>query len=251
VGTTRQQLVINNDFAPTMADLAGVPTPGFVDGSSFASLLTGSPPPSWRSAFLEEGTLETISTDAPTPTHKSVHTKNYMFTEYVDTGERELYDLIADPYQLESKPRAGNEQLYSDLQTRLNALRACSSTSVPDCRSAEGFPGTTLPPTDTTPPRVTSTSPKHTATGVVPSSNLTATFSERMMPSSITTSTFKLFKVNPDGSTTQITNVIVALNADGLVATLNPFGTSTTTHLASGSKYKAVITTGVKDVAGN
>src|SRR5215203_5987824 len=122
VGTTRQQLIINNDFAPTIADLADVPTPGFVDGSSFASLLTGSPPPSWRSAFLEEGTLETIGTDTPTPTHKSVHTQRYMFTEYVDTGERELYDLIADPYQLESKPQAGNEALYSTLQTRLNAL---------------------------------------------------------------------------------------------------------------------------------
>jgi len=174
-----------------------------------------------------------------------------MFTEYVDTGERELYDLIADPYQLESKPRAGNEQLYSDLQTRLNALRACSSISVPDCRSAEGFPGTTLPPTDTTPPRVISTSPKHTATGVAPSANLTATFSEKMTPSSINTTTFKLFKINPDGSTTQITNVTVSLSTDGLVATLDPFGSSTTTHLASGSKYKAVVTTGAKDEAGN
>ena len=246
VGTTRQQLIINNDFAPTIADLADVPTPRFVDGSSFASLLTGSPPPSWRSAFLEEGTLETIGTDTPTPTHKSVHTQDHMFTEYIDTGERELYDLKADPYQLDSKPQAGNEALYSTLQTRLNALRACSGEG---CRSAEGFPSTT--PTDTTSPRVTSTSPKHTATGVAPSVTLSATFSEKMMPSSINTTTFKLFKVNADGSTTQITNVSVSLSTDGLVATLNPFGTSTTTHLARGTKYKAVITTGARDVAGN
>jgi hypothetical protein len=112
----------------------------------------------------------------------------------------------------------------------------------------------TLPPppsTDTTSPRVTSTSPKHTATGVVPSANLTATFSEKMDPASITTSTFKLFKVNPDGSTTQITNVSVSLSTDELVATLNPFGSSTTTHLARNTKYKAVVTTGAKDVAGN
>jgi arylsulfatase A-like enzyme len=248
-GAVRQQLVLNNDFAPTIAELAGVSTPGFVDGSSFVPLLSSSPPPSWRTAFLEEGWLEG-GTLVPTPTHKSIHTQRYMFTEY-DTGERELYDLNADPYQLESKPRAGNEQLYSELQTRLNALRACSSTSVPDCRSAEGFPGTTLPPTDTTPPRVISTSPKHTATGVTPSANLTATSSEKMMPSSINTTTFKLFKINPDGSTTQITNVTVSLSTDGLVATLNPFGTSTTTHLARGTKYKGVITTGARDVAGN
>ena len=71
------------------------------------------------------------------------------------------------------------------------------------------------------------------------------------MPSSITTSTFKLFKVNPDGSTTQITNVTVSLSTDGLVATLNPFGTSTTTHLANGTTYKGVVTTGARDEAGN
>jgi hypothetical protein len=113
---------------------------------------------------------------------------------------------------------------------------------------------TTLPPplpTDTTSPRVISTIPTAGATGVVPSAKLTATFSEKMDPASITNSTFKLFKVNPDGSTTQITNVSVSLSTDGLKATLNPFGTSTTTHLANGTKYKGVITTGAKDVAGN
>src|SRR5829696_4264656 len=112
---------------------------------------------------------------------------------------------------------------------------------------------TLLPPpsTDTTSPRVTSTSPKHTAIGVAPSANFTATFSEKMDPASITTSTFKLLKVNPDGSTTQITNVTVSLSTDGLVATLDPFGSSTTTHLARATKYKGVITTGAKDVADN
>src|SRR5215217_3667423 len=107
------------------------------------------------------------------------------------------------------------------------------------------------PPTDTTSPRVISTVPTAGATGVTPSSNLTATFSEKMDPASINKSTFKLFKVNSDGTQTQITNVIVSLSTDGLVAALNPFGTSTTTHLARGTKYKAVITTGAKDVAGN
>jgi N-acetylglucosamine-6-sulfatase len=41
-GAERQELVINNDFAPTIADLAGVDAPAFVDGSSFALLLTTS-----------------------------------------------------------------------------------------------------------------------------------------------------------------------------------------------------------------
>jgi hypothetical protein len=106
-------------------------------------------------------------------------------------------------------------------------------------------------PATSTSPSVLSTVPRAGATGVSRSTNLTATFSEKMDPASINKSTFKLFKVNTDGSTTQITNVSVRPSTDGLKATLNPFGTSTTTHLAKGTKYKGVITTGARDVAGN
>ena len=71
-----------------------------------------------------------------------------------------------------------------------------------------------------------------------------------MMASSLNPTTFKLLKVNSDGSTTQITNALVSPSADGLRATLDPFGTTSTTHLARGTRYKAVVTTGAKDVAG-
>jgi Bacterial Ig-like domain/Protein of unknown function (DUF3466) len=100
---------------------------------------------------------------------------------------------------------------------------------------------------DTTQPMVTSTTPSG-ATGVGRGTNLTVTFSETMEPSTVNTSTFKLFKVNSDGTQTQITDVVVSL--DGLKATLNPFGTKTTL-LARSTKYKGVITTGTKDLAGN
>lgn len=71
------------------------------------------------------------------PTHRSAHTQRYMFTRY-ETGECELYDLTLDPYQPESRPRAGNEQLYSGLETRLNSLRDCSGAG---CRAAEWATG--------------------------------------------------------------------------------------------------------------
>ena len=136
-GAVRQELVLNNDFAPTIADLAGVPTPAFVDGSSFAPLLTTSPPSSWRTASWRKA--GTTGRTCPYPhAQERPHPRSHVHR--VDTGERELYDLDADPYQLQSKPRAGNEQLYSTLQTRLNALRACSGDG---CRSAEGFAMTT------------------------------------------------------------------------------------------------------------
>ena len=98
-------------------------------------------------------------------------------------------------------------------------------------------------------PKVTSTVPASDATGVKRNTNLTATFSGKMNPTTLTKSTFQLFKVNADGSTTQITNVTVSKSTDGLKATLNPFGTSTTL-LAKSTRYKAVVTAGAKDVAG-
>jgi arylsulfatase A-like enzyme len=87
-GKVRQELVLNNDFAPTIAELAGATTPAFVDGRSFAPLLTGSAPYASRSAFLEEGWVLTEPLPQTiAPTYKGVHTQKYMFTEYVGTGE--------------------------------------------------------------------------------------------------------------------------------------------------------------------
>jgi hypothetical protein len=171
------------------------------------------------------------------------------WTSVNDAGFIEVYDLSTDPHELRNLAHYGEvpQATLDRLEGRLLRLRSCQAE---ECRAAEDD---APPSTDPVPgpPRVTNTVPAHNATGVAPSANLTATFSEKMDPLSITNSTFKLFKVNPDGSTTQITNVTVAPSTDGLKATLNPFGTSTTTHLARGTKYKAVITTGAKDVAGN
>src|SRR5215212_1880451 len=206
-GAVRDQLVLNNDFAPTMADLAGASTPSFVDGRSFAPLLTGSPPTSWRQAFLEEGWF--ISGGSPlVPTHKGVHTKDHMFIEY-DTKERELYDLVLDPYQLQSKPRTGsNVPLYSALETRLYNLRDCSGAA---CRTAEWT-------SDATAPRVTITSPAANAVDVSPSANLTATFSENMQASSVNATTFELLQ---RGTTTKV-GATVVYSASTRKATLDP-----------------------------
>jgi hypothetical protein len=139
-----------------------------------------------------------------------------------------------------AKVKGGSAGVKDSVGNPLAADKVWSFTTVPP-------PG--LP--DTTSPRVTSTSPVHTATGVATSANLKATFSEKMDPLSITKSTFKLFKVNTDGTQTQITNVSVSLSTDGLVGTLNPFGTSTTTHLEKSTNYKGVVTTSARDEVGN
>ena len=87
--------------------------------------------------------------------------------------------------------------------------------------------------------------PASGATGVLSSTNVTATFSEEMLASSINGDTFKLFK---KGSTTKIGASVVYPDANSppYTAKLDP-----TNSLRSGVTYKAVVTTGAKDVAGN
>jgi hypothetical protein len=93
-----------------------------------------------------------------------------------------------------------------------------------------------------TPPKVISTIPKANATEVATTANVKAIFSEEMKASTINGTTFKLFK---KGTTTQIA-AQVSYNADAETAKLNP-----TNNLRRGLTYKAVVSTGAKDLAGN
>jgi Bacterial Ig-like domain len=113
----------------------------------------------------------------------------------------------------------------------------------PDPASAQWFVDT-IP--DATAPTVKSTVPDKDAQGVDRTTDVKATFSEDMDASSINGTTFKLFK---KGSTTKIA-ATVGYDPKTRTATLNPFG-STTTRLARGTTYKAVVTTGATDMAGN
>ena len=108
---------------------------------------------------------------------------------------------------------------------------------------------------DTTPPKVnTLNATSVTSTGVpLRNTNFKATFSEKMNTTTLSTATFKLFKCSSTTSTTcttQITDAPVAPSADGLSATLNPFG-SKSTLLQSKTRYKVVVTTSAEDLAGN
>jgi arylsulfatase A-like enzyme len=89
---TDAHLVANIDLAPTIAAAAGVPLPG-ADGVSLVPLLEGRAQ-TWRHAVL----IEHLRGTNPIPTYCAVRTARYLFASY-DTGERELYDLEADPFQ--------------------------------------------------------------------------------------------------------------------------------------------------------
>jgi arylsulfatase A-like enzyme len=133
-GTVREHMVLNNDLAPTFAELGGVSAPSFVDGHSIEPLLLPDPPsPSnWRSAFLVEGYG---NKGESMPAYKAVRTTDHLWVEYA-TGERELYDLTEDPYELQSLHETAPDKLKRTLSSRLEELRDCVRES---CRSAEGF----------------------------------------------------------------------------------------------------------------
>ena len=98
---------------------------------------------------------------------------------------------------------------------------------------------------DTTAPTVGSVSPTNAATGVSPTTNVEATFSEDMDQSTLTTSTFTL---KEQGSTTPL-EATVSYNSATKKATLDP-----SSNLVSNTTYTATIKgglNGAKDLAGN
>ncbi|MFL5766863.1 MAG: sulfatase-like hydrolase/transferase [Actinomycetota bacterium] len=112
---------LNLDVAPTLADAAGVRAPG-ADGSSMLPLLSGAST-TWRSDFLIEHGDYTTDT-LKTPIYCGLRTDRYAYVKY-KTGEEELYDLQADPYELQNQ--ASNPafaSLKASLRTRF--LQLCS-----------------------------------------------------------------------------------------------------------------------------
>ena len=103
----------------------------------------------------------------------------------------------------------------------------------------------TSAPGDTTAPKVISVTPLNRATGVSPSVNVTATFSEAMKASTINGTTFKLFRLKADGSKSRVA-AVVSYSRASKKAILNP-----NNNLRLGATYKATITTGTRDRAGN
>jgi N-acetylglucosamine-6-sulfatase len=170
-GETLHHMVLNNDLAPTFADLAGSEPPSFVDGRSLVPLLTEEPTPlkDWRRRFviesvaersgvpqppfITESTVAPLITGDPLPSNwrrtsatsaklseewgrpwlKALRTKNYLYVDY-KTGEHELYDLRKDPYELNNMYASAPPEITQRLEAQLDALRQCSAA---ECRAAE------------------------------------------------------------------------------------------------------------------
>jgi len=151
-----EHLAVNIDLGPTWAELAGAAVPTFVDGRSLFPLLGSSPPPTdhWRQSFLVEhfteqrrpGDVDPEPPDEPAvppqtaaravPTLAALRTRTYVYVEYA-TGDRELYDLVRDPFELQNISATASQSLLADLAARLAAMRRCGGMT---CRTLEDMP---------------------------------------------------------------------------------------------------------------
>ena len=135
-GRVLDHRVLNNDLAPTFARLAGVTPPSFVDGKSMVPLMDSSPPTvsNWRTGVLTENwRTEGVGGPSDAPTYKAIRTKSFLWVRYVN-GERELYDMRNDPYQLQSRDPKDNQRLVRRLNSQLDKLATCDRAG---CRAAE------------------------------------------------------------------------------------------------------------------
>jgi N-acetylglucosamine-6-sulfatase len=97
---TSSRLVANIDLAPTFAQAAGVAAPG-ANGRSFLNLLPN-PNAAWRPDFLVENRKSASTPQVPS--YCVVRNATHTYVQY-GTGEEEIYDLSADPGQLENLAR--------------------------------------------------------------------------------------------------------------------------------------------------
>ena len=96
-GVQRDELYGMVDLAPTFADLANASPKRRVDGRSMAATLSGGAPGYVR--YLIQ------ATNGGKPWWwRGVRSRSHTYVEYAG-GQRELYDLVADPFQLDEPPR--------------------------------------------------------------------------------------------------------------------------------------------------
>lgn len=140
---TFNQIVLNNDLAPTIAALAGATPTHLVDGRSLLPLFAPTAPASWRKRFLVShwSTVETanpLDFSALRTGGGGAARKLVDYPRAAATIKREFYNLDVDPYELdnlEASPSVQDE--IAALMVRLTQIKTCAGAS---CRSAEDAP---------------------------------------------------------------------------------------------------------------
>ena len=130
-GARSRAMSENVDLAETFAELAGTSIAG--DGQSLVELLHGRRPSGWRNAALIEHRGPKLAWHDPdfqqpasgSPwTYEAMRTPTFLYVEYKD-GERELYDLRRDPFELHNIARTLSRSERAVLHAELGAMEQC------------------------------------------------------------------------------------------------------------------------------
>ena len=123
-GTRKKELLICQDIAPTLIELAGGKPGPQIQGRSILPLLSKKPA-KWRKAVLAEYWAEQAYPWLIGMTYKAIRTERYKLIHWVNKGIDgeldELYDLEKDPFELKnlirSKAHAAiRDKLHRDLK---------------------------------------------------------------------------------------------------------------------------------------
>jgi len=133
-GQTASAFAANIDLAPTIVDLARATARRTMDGISLVPVLEA-PATTWSRDFVVESGPDPTSEDEGESDHAEmsftgVRTERYLYVEYTGTGERELYDLATDPYELQNLDAdPAYDAIEAQLAARLDELRDCTGAA--------------------------------------------------------------------------------------------------------------------------
>ncbi len=118
-GVTRQQLVSNIDLAPTILEITGVGPGRVMDGISLLPLAADAGAGANRDLLFESFDFGIFG----------IRRGPWKYNEY-QNGDRELYNLDMDPYELESMDgEPANVAIEAQLAVRLAQLKGCAGAS--------------------------------------------------------------------------------------------------------------------------
>ena len=126
-GKKLHNLVICQDIAPTLIELAGGKPGPQVQGASLVPLLAGRKPRGWRKSFLVEYWAEQAMPWLVGMTYKAIRTDRYKYIHWVNRGRSgeldELYDLEKDPWELRNlNSSPSHRRIRSTLKNELRRL---------------------------------------------------------------------------------------------------------------------------------
>jgi N-acetylglucosamine-6-sulfatase len=120
-------MALNVDLAPTIAKAAGARMGRPADGIPLQESREGD-----RDMLVETG-----PNTPGLPYYSQLHTRRWVYEE-ISTGERELYDLRTDPFELENRAdHPAYAGVVDQLSQRLARLKECRGRA---CHSAGGSP---------------------------------------------------------------------------------------------------------------